>query len=212
MFMAIAVVCSCGQRFNARDDLAGKTVKCPKCEKPLKIPAAGVAAQAGGAPASAPAKAAAQSTHHDVFDEVGLTERGEGVECPSCGTMLPHDAVLCVSCGYNFKLKRRLQTLGATNVVRTTTPEAAKPKSETEKMLIRAEDDLENEPVEQSRGYGSRSSAWLVMLLMVLIAGGVITALIMFFNHMEGEREKREKARKGDAAAPRLFHQPFDVA
>src|SRR5262245_39844775 len=143
--MAIAVACSCGQKFNARDDLAGKTVKCPKCQKPLKIPVPGAVAKAGEK-AESKAVPAAKSAHHDLFDEVGLTERGEGVDCPSCGTMLPHDAVLCVNCGYNFKLKRHLQTLGTTKVVRATTPEAVKPKTEVEKMLVRAEDDLENEP------------------------------------------------------------------
>ncbi len=35
--MAIPVVCQCGQKFNARDSLAGRTVQCPKCSSPLVI-------------------------------------------------------------------------------------------------------------------------------------------------------------------------------
>jgi DNA-directed RNA polymerase subunit RPC12/RpoP len=207
--MAIAVACNCGKKFNVRDELGGKTVKCPNCEKPLKIPAPGAVAKTGAAsePKNVPA---AKSPHHDVFDEIGLTQRAEGVDCPSCGTILPHDAVLCVNCGYNFKIKRHLQTLGTTNVVRATSPEQAKPKSEVEKMLIRAEDDLENEPVEQARGYGSRSSSWLVMLLMVLIAGSVIAALILFFNYMEGGKEKKRKEK--ESAATSSFQQPLHMA
>jgi len=36
--MAIKIACQCGQRFEAKDRLAGKTLKCPKCGLPLKIP------------------------------------------------------------------------------------------------------------------------------------------------------------------------------
>lgn len=42
--MAIAVTCSCGKKINAKDELAGKTVRCPACQSPLTIP--GGAAQA----------------------------------------------------------------------------------------------------------------------------------------------------------------------
>lgn len=34
----VKVTCVCGQRFAAKDSLAGKTVKCPKCRAPLRIP------------------------------------------------------------------------------------------------------------------------------------------------------------------------------
>ena len=36
--MPIPVSCQCGQAFRAKDDLAGKRVKCPKCGQPLQIP------------------------------------------------------------------------------------------------------------------------------------------------------------------------------
>ena len=42
--MPIIVQCSCGQAFEARDDLAGRRVACPMCQQPLVIPAR----QAGG--------------------------------------------------------------------------------------------------------------------------------------------------------------------
>jgi hypothetical protein len=38
--MPIPVSCQCGQTFRAKDDLAGKRVKCPKCGQPLQIPGA----------------------------------------------------------------------------------------------------------------------------------------------------------------------------
>lgn len=39
--MPIAVACSCGRQIQAKDELAGKTVKCPGCGNPLKIQGAG---------------------------------------------------------------------------------------------------------------------------------------------------------------------------
>jgi ssDNA-binding Zn-finger/Zn-ribbon topoisomerase 1 len=37
--MALQVTCQCGQRFAAKDEMAGRTVRCPKCKEPLTIPA-----------------------------------------------------------------------------------------------------------------------------------------------------------------------------
>src|SRR5437763_980284 len=56
LVMAIKVQCSCGKAFAAKDELAGKTVKCPSCQKPLKIP--GGTAPAKSAPKADAAKAA----------------------------------------------------------------------------------------------------------------------------------------------------------
>jgi RsiW-degrading membrane proteinase PrsW (M82 family) len=38
--MPIEVSCECGGRFRARDELAGRAVKCPRCGRPLTIPSA----------------------------------------------------------------------------------------------------------------------------------------------------------------------------
>ncbi len=42
--MAISVKCGCGQDFMAKDELAGKKVKCPKCGQLLSIPGTGAPA------------------------------------------------------------------------------------------------------------------------------------------------------------------------
>lgn len=47
--MAIAFNCSCGRKINAKDEHAGKRVKCPGCQQPITVPSA----------AAAPAMAAA---------------------------------------------------------------------------------------------------------------------------------------------------------
>src|SRR5262245_22383270 len=36
--MAIAITCQCGASFRAKDDLAGKQVKCPKCQAAIAVP------------------------------------------------------------------------------------------------------------------------------------------------------------------------------
>ncbi len=68
--MPIKLKCSCGQALSVPDNLAGKTGKCPKCQKPLQIPkltaqptAQATAQPTGAGPASATSKAApAKST------------------------------------------------------------------------------------------------------------------------------------------------------
>src|SRR5207253_9574216 len=90
--MAIKVQCACGKAFAAKDELAGRTVKCPACQQPLKIPggpatAAPAAKPAAAKPAAQPAaKPAAAKTAApapaagagDLFDEVGLQAAAAG--------------------------------------------------------------------------------------------------------------------------------------
>lgn len=56
--MAIAVKCgACGKELKAKDELAGKTVRCPGCQAPMRIGAASAAPSAPAAVKSAPAGA-----------------------------------------------------------------------------------------------------------------------------------------------------------
>jgi hypothetical protein len=101
--MPIKASCACGAAFAARDDLAGRTVACPKCKQPLTIPAAAV---------SAPAAAPVPHANADLFDGLGLKARDESQpRCPGCSADMPPNAVLCVKCGYNVKLGKRMQTI-----------------------------------------------------------------------------------------------------
>jgi hypothetical protein len=40
--MVIKVSCTCGKKISAKDEFAGRRVKCPACKKPLRIPEANV--------------------------------------------------------------------------------------------------------------------------------------------------------------------------
>jgi hypothetical protein len=150
--MPIKVQCSCGKAFAAKDELAGKTVKCPGCQQPLKIPggapavakaptrpaAPGPAAKPAakpaapkpaGAPAAAKPAAAKPATApaaprksataapvaksgDSLFDEIGLQAAAEGTRpCPGCTAPMPIEAVVCVKCGYNARIGRRMETV-----------------------------------------------------------------------------------------------------
>ncbi len=56
--MAVSVTCKhCGKSFRAKDELAGRAVRCPGCRHPLQIPASGSAGGTRTATASKPASA-----------------------------------------------------------------------------------------------------------------------------------------------------------
>ncbi|MBI2194876.1 MAG: HEAT repeat domain-containing protein [Planctomycetes bacterium] len=109
--MPIKVTCSaCGKSFNLKDELAGKTGKCP-CGAMLKVPlpAPAPAPQELGlslvepqAPAAALAPALAPAGGPS-----GAAEGSNG-KCPGCGATTAGGAVICVQCGYNFKTRQKM--------------------------------------------------------------------------------------------------------
>ncbi len=130
--MPIKVQCACGAAFAAKDELAGRTVKCPKCQQPLKIPAASGApvAAAPRAPTAQPPRPGQPSPpnrqlaaplpsqgggpggNHGLYDEIGLTAQQAGTApCPGCAKPMPANAIVCIQCGYNKKIGRRMETV-----------------------------------------------------------------------------------------------------
>src|SRR5882724_6751267 len=99
--MPIKVQCTCGKAFAAKDELAGKTVKCPSCQKPLKIPGGeAVAAKSATKPAAAAArgaparpaapKAAPAASADSVYAELGLAPPVDNTRpCPGCTQPMP---------------------------------------------------------------------------------------------------------------------------
>lgn len=84
---SVIVACSCGKRLKAKPELAGKKVKCPGCGGVLVVPAL-------RAPVATDATAAPPST-------APVAEK----ECPTCLATVPGAAVLCVCCGFDFRVK-----------------------------------------------------------------------------------------------------------
>ena len=72
--MAIQFQCgSCGKTHQAKDELAGKTVKCPACSRPMQVPAA-----AGG-------QLAVQCPGCGAGYRLGAQLAGKVVKCKQCG-------------------------------------------------------------------------------------------------------------------------------
>jgi hypothetical protein len=102
--MPIKVACACGAAFAAKDELAGRTVACPKCKQPLTIPRPQAAA--------VPAAPAAPHANAGLFDDLGLKARDTNVaRCSSCGAEMAPNAIICIKCGFNTKLGRRMETI-----------------------------------------------------------------------------------------------------
>jgi hypothetical protein len=111
--MPIAVQCSCGQRLNVPDNLAGKQGKCPKCQQLLKIPLANAPAAPASSPKASRAPAPMQAQAPDpglasLLEEAGVGKKS-GPTCPRCETPIARGAVLCTKCGLNFSTGEQMR-------------------------------------------------------------------------------------------------------
>ena len=112
--MPLRVNCQCGVALNVPDAMAGKQVKCPKCQK--VIPVAAPKAPAAKPPAAKPAAAkpaapnppGGQDAMAILLDSAGLKKR-EGIFCPGCDRPLPTGSAICVGCGYNLQAGSKIE-------------------------------------------------------------------------------------------------------
>jgi len=80
--MTVLVDCSCGQRFRANSNLAGKRLKCPSCGSSLTVPRPQTASSTGVQQATVVACRCGQQ--FKAQPELA----GRNVNCPSCGAPL----------------------------------------------------------------------------------------------------------------------------
>ena len=172
--MPIKVTCTCGAAFAAKDELAGKTVACPKCQQPLTIGGGAAPAQrpaVASRPAPAPQPAPDLSAP-SIFDEAGMKARqNTGHVCPSCFHAMKQGAILCVHCGYNMQLGRKLvaQVHGRGDAGHGESAEIA---------LQRAARTLEEDKIEE-RKKTSEGIPWWGYLILFLGAVGLLTMMMM---------------------------------
>jgi len=101
----VAVQCKCGQRLQVKTEFVGKTVTCPGCSQPLRVPTATAKSTAAG---NQTAKDA--SNMDELFKDVGLADTGgSGRKCPECRSPMKPEAIICIDCGYNENLGRRMK-------------------------------------------------------------------------------------------------------
>ncbi|MHB8969456.1 MAG: hypothetical protein ACYC3X_00875 [Pirellulaceae bacterium] len=159
--MPIKVACQCGQQFAAKDELAGKRVKCPKCAAVLTIPQS-QANQVGAGKAVS-----------GLMDDAGMRS---GIErCPGCGIEMAKSAVLCVMCGFDTRLGHRLKTrIGSAVVVDE--EELGDLPTHGNAALDAAERQLARDKIEQARL--SKGAPWWMLLLAFLGITGFAIAMV----------------------------------
>jgi hypothetical protein len=106
----ITVECKCGKRLKAPASAVGKKAKCPKCGNVMRIEAP--------PPPPPPEEPGEGEFGLDALYEVAAKEERvaasqEGqataaMRCPSCGSGVEAGAVICVSCGYDFRTNRKV--------------------------------------------------------------------------------------------------------
>lgn len=182
--MAIKATCgNCKSSFNAKDSLAGRNVKCPKCGEKLRVPGE----KTGAAPAKAKKKkktkpsAGTFNLMDDLLDEAKVKTKSKGVVCDDCGAELEMGATICIECGFNLETGSRLRTdafdddagdndYGATSA---------------EKMMRQAEKDIAETPVtgdDQDFGDGAESvviAAVAGVILVILMAVALLIIYLM---------------------------------
>lgn len=166
--MPIKVACACGAAFAAKDELAGRTVACPKCKQPLKIAA------------PQPAAPAAPHANADLFDGLGLAARDTSQpRCPGCAADMPPNAVLCVKCGYNVKLGRRMQTISMSGEAPAAAEAGGHGGGVTSMLMARAAAAAEEDAVSEKAKTSVGLPLWvLISGLLACILFGVVMTLI----------------------------------
>jgi predicted Zn finger-like uncharacterized protein len=118
----IDIACpNCGNQRSVSDDLAGKKIKCMKCQTvfTVKGPPPKPAAKPAAKPAPAPAKPAVRVAKpikpKDEEDEnpnpYTMVEENLAARCPFCAMLLdPPDALICLHCGYHMEKRRRVES------------------------------------------------------------------------------------------------------
>ena len=176
--MAIRATCgSCGSTFNARDELAGKRVKCPKCKERMVIPAANSAPVSAGVAVAAPA---AIDPMEALLQEanIGPASRG-GPICPSCAAPIAPGAVICVECGFNLETGEQLRVTKEKNDGAADTG-----LTDAEKIMRKAEADIEDTPVGgEDQDFGDGGDSFVIAgVAGIILAILVVIGLVVIFS------------------------------
>lgn len=119
--MPIVFSCQCGKKLQAKEEYAGKSVKCPGCGQVVKIPAVASGTPIAGpkAPAQAPMRAPSSVKQTTPAPSAlkkpagGIAEKPVATPkktitkkkhvCSACGAEVFPDDVICINCGNKLK-------------------------------------------------------------------------------------------------------------
>jgi len=185
--MAISATCdSCKESFRARDELAGKRVKCPKCKSPMAIP------QATSKPARKPKPAAtkpkskpkpkpkpvAMDPMEALLNEANIGPINRGPMCPDCGTPVSQGTVICVDCGFNIETGSRLRTSASYEE-----GAGSAGLSDAENILRRAEEELGDAPIGEEEDFGDGGDSFVVAgVALFFLAIAVVVCLVVILS------------------------------
>ncbi len=181
--MPIKTTCQCGFSFSAKDELAGKKVKCPRCAHALQIPAANAVVAAGAA--SSGQRSGARALNKallDLLDEEGVQGIPQGPICHSCGSVMSASSVICVNCGFNTATGEHLETQIDYGDDHDLDLEG---KSHAESLLARAEKDIDESPItSEGQDFGDGADSYIIAFAAIAIAGilimsGLAVVLVM---------------------------------
>lgn len=169
--MPLRVNCQCGVALNVPDAMAGKQVKCPKCQK--VIPVAAPKAPAAKPPAAKPAAAkpappnppGGQDAMAILLDSAGLKKR-EGIFCPGCDRPLPTGSAICVGCGYNLQAGSKIEGF------------EVETKEFGNKRLVEAAEMMARESETESRLLKA-GMPWWMMAAIILAVLFMMTAILL---------------------------------
>ncbi|MEM9646347.1 MAG: hypothetical protein AAF989_15255 [Planctomycetota bacterium] len=166
--MPVRLKCSCGKTLSVRDEMAGKTIKCPGCSKPIRVP--------GGKPKAAPAKPT--SDLDDLFAEEGF-DRQVAAACPACGKEMKAQEVLCTSCGFNKNSGERLvgHQVDGVDVDMGTI------------QLRQAELSMQRDVAIQKKMHAKAGMPWYMLFLVLFIIGSGSTLAVLTINAANREEE-----------------------
>jgi len=214
--LPIPVTCEqCDKTYRVKDNLAGKTIRCPQCKKPLEVPAAGAPAKPPGR-TSAPAVVKprmptppnpASSPQETVLmppPKPGArpAESGAKIPCPSCGQQLEVGTVTCPHCKFHLKLRRKLsisEALDDATRVKTVRADGTRIITRSEQAEMRA-------------AQGRRVAILIRLIPLPIIALGVFIFLRIWNYAYWGDTLEEMRQRSGIKPPLRLelFH-PYDV-
>jgi hypothetical protein len=124
-----------------------------------------------------------------LFDEVGLKAAPKGMmPCPGCAEPLPPEAVICVKCGYNMKLGRKMQTVKVGGDSQGGVGHGVVAQDLMDKAADTLEGDEEAEASKDKEGM-----PWWVYLVILIV---LITAAAIMLNRRGSSTEESKDGKK----------------
>jgi hypothetical protein len=148
-------------------------VQCPKCKSPLSIPAPQRAAAPVGPqiPATPQPFAAGPS----IFDDAGMRTFTPGKPlCPECQAEMQPGAILCVKCGYNVQLGRKM-----TSYARGPATKEEGHSQAAAEALRRAAKQLDEDRLEEKKKYREGMPWWMMGAIFLFALGTCIMLLVL---------------------------------